>query len=296
MPRGKSRKCTVCMFFVASFFDKIIPNYYRWNRDMKKIVGVILLSFLLAGCDKPKIDSSTDDAMKSSIAKVRESLPENKRGEFDNALQVVAFSNINMADLIQSDKEDLSKKMRDSLSGKTADEVISYAQKVNAEKELKRKEQALQEIKGLEQRKANAEKAIEALKKVQVLSSQLIKEPQEDGKPQPIIKLVVKNNTDTVISRAYLQGVVVGSGHSEPWLVSNFFYDVPGGLKPNEEATWTLAPPKDSEWGRLYVPTDAVFTVTVVRVDGPDRQAMFDATGFTKKDDSRLEDLKKNNL
>ncbi|HFV9236931.1 DUF6694 family lipoprotein [Enterobacter mori] len=263
---------------------------------MKKIVGVILLSFLLAGCDKPKIDSSTDDAMKSSIAKVRESLPENKRGEFDNALQVVAFSNINMADLIQSDKEDLSKKMRDSLSGKTADEVISYAQKVNAEKELKQKEQALQEIKGLEQRKANAEKAIEALKKVQVLSSQLIKEPQEDGKPQPIIKLVVKNNTDTVISRAYLQGVVLGSGHSEPWLVSNFFYDVPGGLKPNEEATWTLAPPKDSEWGRLYVPTDAVFTVTVVRVDGPDRQALFDATGFTKKDDSRLEDLKKNNL
>lgn len=136
---------------------------------MKKIFGVLLLSCLLAGCDKPKIDSSTDDAMKSSIAKVRESLPENKREEFDSALKVVAFSNINMSDLMRassdSDKEDIGKKMREPLSGKTGEEVISYAQQVTAERELKQKEQAIQEIKELEQKKLTPRRPEKNLKK-----------------------------------------------------------------------------------------------------------------------------------
>ncbi|WP_449543264.1 DUF6694 family lipoprotein [Enterobacter ludwigii] len=264
---------------------------------MKKIVGVILLSCLLAGCDKPKIDSSTDDAMKSSIAKVRESLPENKREEFDSALQVVAFSNINMADLMHAssdnDKEDLNKKMREPLSGKTAEEVISYAQKVTAERELKQKEQAIQEIKTLEKKKADSDMAKEELKKIQVLSARFTREPEADGEPQPVIRLVVKNKSENVISRAYLHGVIASSGHSDPWLESKFFYDIPDGLKPNEEATWALAPPKNSEWGQLYAPSDAVFTVTVMRVDGTDKQALFDATMFTEEDSNKLDELKK---
>lgn len=267
---------------------------------MKKIVGVLFLSFLLAGCDKPKIDSSTDDAMKSSIAKVRESLPENKREEFDNALKIVAFSNINMADLMrassESDKEDLSKKMREPLSGKTGDEIISYAQQVTAERELKQKEQAIQEIKELEQKKADSEKAKEELKKVQVLSSRFSLEPEEYGKPQPIIRLVVKNNTDKAISRVYFNGVIASDGRSVPWLEKDFNYEIAGGLEPGEEATWALAPNKFSEWGQVDAPADAVFTVTVTRVNGANKEAMFDASGFTELENSRLEDLKKRYL
>ncbi|WP_130626065.1 DUF6694 family lipoprotein [Enterococcus sp. A8] len=264
---------------------------------MKKIVGVLLLSCLLVGCDKPKIDSSTDAAMKSSIAKVRDSLPENKREEFDNALKVVAFSNINMADLMRStsnnDNEEISKKMRESLSGKTGEEIISYAQQVTAEREMKLKEKMTQEIKALEEKKADADVAKKELMKIQVLSSRFTMEPEQDGKPQPVIRLVVKNNSDTVISRAYLHGVMASEGYSVPWLVSNFFYDIPEGLKPNEEATWAIAPPKNSEWGVLYAPKDAVLTVTLVRVDGTDNQMLYDATIFTEEDNSRLEELKR---
>lgn len=267
---------------------------------MKKIIGVILLSFLLSACDKPQIDSSTDDAMKSSIAKVRESLPENKREEFDSALKVVVFSNINMADLMrassESDKEDISKKMREPLAGKTGEEVISYAQKITVERELKQKEQALQEIKELEQKKADSEKAKEELKKVQVLSSRFSLEPEEYGQPQPVIRLVVKNNSDKAISRVFFRGVIASEGRSVPWLEQDFNYEIAGGLEPNEEAAWALAPNKFSEWGKINAPAGAVFTVTVTRVNGADKEALFDPSGFTEQDDSRLEDLKKKYL
>lgn len=54
-----------------------------------------------------------------------------------------------------------------------------------------------------------------------------------------------------------------------------------------------LLPPKNSEWGVLYAPKDAVLTVTLVRVDGTDNQMLYDATIFTEEDNSRLEELKK---
>jgi hypothetical protein len=57
-----------------------------------------------------------------------------------------------------------------------------------------------------------------------------------------------------------------------------------------------LAPNKFSEWGKINAPAGAVFTVTVTRVNGADKEALFDASGFTEQDDSRLEDLKKKYL
>lgn len=264
---------------------------------MKKIIGVALLSFLLIGCDKPKIDASTEEAMQSSIAKVRESLPEDQRGEFDKAIQTVVLSNLNMSDLMhassENGKEEISKKMREPLSGKTGAEVISYAQSVVAERELKQKEQALQEIKELESQKAEAAKAKEELKKFQVLASRFTMEPQQYGQPQPVIRLVVKNNTDKAISRAFFHGVIASEGRSVPWFEGDFNYEISGGLEPNEEATWALAPNQFSEWGKIDAPADAVFTVTVTKINGADKKPLFDTSGFSDQDNSRLEDLKK---
>lgn len=61
---------------------------------MKKLTGVIALALLLTACDKPKIDASSDQSMKESIQKVRESLPADKKAQFDDAVKVVAFSQI----------------------------------------------------------------------------------------------------------------------------------------------------------------------------------------------------------
>ncbi|MEM5574407.1 DUF6694 family lipoprotein [Salmonella enterica subsp. enterica serovar Typhi] len=69
---------------------------------MKKLTGVIAFALLLTACDKPKIDASSDQSMKESIQKVRESLPADKKAQFDDAVKVVAFSQINMRELMQA--------------------------------------------------------------------------------------------------------------------------------------------------------------------------------------------------
>ncbi|HHJ4624058.1 DUF6694 family lipoprotein [Raoultella ornithinolytica] len=58
---------------------------------MKRVWVALVVAFVLSGCDQPKIDTSSDESIKSSIKKVRASLPENKRASYDDALKEVAF-------------------------------------------------------------------------------------------------------------------------------------------------------------------------------------------------------------
>lgn len=66
-----SLSCQLILLGLALFYD--------WDRDMKKLTGVIAFALLLTACDKPKIDASSDQSMKESIQKVRESLPADKK-------------------------------------------------------------------------------------------------------------------------------------------------------------------------------------------------------------------------
>ncbi|MTD40480.1 hypothetical protein GIX45_18010 [Erwinia sp. CPCC 100877] len=263
---------------------------------MKKILAVSMLALLLTGCDKPTIDTTSDESMKASIAKVRESLPEDKRAEFDNAINVVAFNKVDWADIMKNgldgNKEDFDKKMREPFAGKTGEEIISYAKQVTAEREARQKEQAILEIKELEAKKLNADKTIEELKKFEIIKSRFSKEKQQYGRDQPVIRLVVKNNTNHPISRAFFHGIIASEGRSVPWFEDDFNYVISGGLEPGEQAEWALAPDMFSEWGEVNAPSDAVFTVTVQRLDGADKKPIFDASSFTEKDKARLDDLK----
>jgi hypothetical protein len=120
---------------------RITPKFTSEENHVKKFLAVSLLALLLTGCDKPTIDATTDETMKTSIVKVREALPENKRDEFDNALKVVALSSINLGELLRKGMEganddSLAEKMREAFAGKTGEEVIAEAKKIMAEKEL----------------------------------------------------------------------------------------------------------------------------------------------------------------
>ncbi|EAA8947755.1 hypothetical protein B6440_24985 [Salmonella enterica] len=264
---------------------------------MKKFLAISVLAMVLAGCDQPTIDTTSDVSMKESIAKVRESLPENKKAEFDNAIKVTVFSNIDFADLMKSglsgNKDEINKKILGPLSGKTGDEVISYANQIVADREMKQKEQALQEIKELEERKDEAAKAEEELKKFEIIKSRFSMEQKDYGRDQPIITLVVKNNTDKPVSRAYFHGVISSKGRAVPWLEKDFNYEISGGIEPGEKTEWNLAPNMFSEWGKVDAPADAIFTVTVMRLDGADKKPIYDATTFSAEDQERLETLKK---
>lgn len=264
------------------------------NRCLRYGMLAVLTSIMI-GCSDPKIDASTDEAMKASSQKVRESLPESKRAEFDEALQVLAFSQIDMKALFAEEAAgagNLEDKMRSALNGKTADEVIAEANRIKAERQARERVQALDEIKELEEKRKASVKARGELKKFEVLRSRFFMRERDFMGKQPIIELSVKNGTSTPVSRAYFEGTIASPGRSVPWHKDTFNYSISGGLEPGEEATWNLAPNMFSDWGKVDAPADAVFTVTVEKLDGPDGETLYSVQDFGEREARRLADLK----
>lgn len=261
---------------------------------MKTITFIMILVAFMSGCGSPKIDASTDEKMKESIAKVRESLPEDRQVDFDEALATLAFEQVDLSDFIQEKVTGVGTteaKMKNALNGKTGDEVISAAQEVIIKRQEKEKEQALLEIKELQEKREEAEKNKNELAKFEILKSRFYKEKQESMGEEPIIELIVKNGTIHPVSRTYFLGTLASPGRTIPWLKENFNYEIPGGLEPGEEASWRLAPNMFSEWGTVKVPKDAIFTVETIRLDDADGESLYDASVFDDDDLERLTEL-----
>jgi len=256
-------------------------------------VGVAVL--FLMGCSDPTIDASSDESMKESIDKVRDSLPESERKEFDDSIQILAFSQIDMKDLFAAGATgagNLEGKVRDSLDGMTAEQVISEADRVRAERKARERQQALEEIKELEKRRKQAEHAETELEKFEVVRSRFYMREKQYGREQPVIELTVRNGTDKAVARAYFEGTLASPDRSVPWHEDTFNYSIPGGLEPGEEAEWQLAPNMFSDWGNIDAPADAVFTVTVEQIDGADGDPLYSTRDFRESDMERLNKLK----
>ncbi|MCK5919369.1 MULTISPECIES: DUF6694 family lipoprotein [Alcanivorax] len=260
------------------------------------LLMLVLATMAITGCSDPTIDASSEAKMKESVAKVRESLPEAKRTDFDKAVQLIAFSQIDMKSLFANGGAgagDMEGKMRGALNGKTAEQVLAQAEQIQADRKAREKEQALAEIRELVAKREKSEQAKLQLDKFQVVRSRFyMRERQYLGK-QPIIELTVKNGTDQAISRAYFSGTIASPDRSVPWHQDQFNYSISGGLEPGEEATWTLAPNSYSGWGKVNAPADAVFTVMVEKLDGPNGEVLYSTRDFSERDRNRLAELKK---
>jgi len=259
----------------------------------KKILAFVLLSACLA-CAAPKIDTTTDDSMKKSIERVRQALPEEKRADFDNAVRELALADLDFRDLMaqgQNPAADvLTSKMKQRLNGKTGEQILADAAKLREETERKQREQAVAEIAELQKKQADAAAARQKLAAFHVTRSRFYMN-SSGFMDQPVIELSVTNGTKSPVSRAYFHGVVATPGRSVPWISEDFNYAISGGLEPGESATWKLNPNMFSGWG-TKTPSDAVFTVDVVKLDGPDGKTLYDAEGLDDSEQRRLAELK----
>lgn len=61
---------------------------------MKKLIAMLALAVLVMGCGDKKVDGSTDDKLKTSLEAIKGSLADQKKKEFEEAFQVLAFSEI----------------------------------------------------------------------------------------------------------------------------------------------------------------------------------------------------------
>lgn len=258
-------------------------------------VVLFLMFIVLMGCGKPTIDTSSDEKMKTSIEKVKQSLPSERQKEFEEALQVISFSKIDMSSIFtQGEKavEGLESKVKKALHGKTGLQVIEEADRIKNEVREEEKQESIKRIKELEEMKLLADKDKLELNKFKIIKSRFYKQKQEYLSDQPIIELKVKNGTEHSISRAYFIGTLKSADREVPWLKESFNYKISGGLKPGEETTWSLSPNMFSEWGTVKVPKDAEFIVEVTRLDGADEKALFTVNNFTDRELNELNELK----
>ncbi|HET9932989.1 MAG TPA: DUF6694 family lipoprotein [Polyangiaceae bacterium] len=262
------------------------------NARQLSIVGALLM----LGCGQPRLDASSDDAAKRSVAKMTEALPQADREKFGSALMLVAFNK--MADgkgllgLAAAASSATSASVLKPLEGKTATEIMAEADRIRAEQAAKEHAQLLSEIAELEQKKKSADTAREALTKFVVSRSRFYKKQMAFlPQGQPVVELAVTNGTGKAVSRAYFVGTIATPGRSVPWLRANFNYEISGGLEAGESAQWALEPNMFSEWGKVEAPPDAVFTVSVERLDGADGNPLYDAS-WSEENQERLDALK----
>lgn len=263
---------------------------------MKKYISLSIL-LIFFGCSEPRIDASSEEQLKSSIENVKNSLSKEDQEKFEESLMFLAMQNLDLSDIFQTDldPDDLTEnylnRVKNELDGKSASEVISQADVLRNELEEEQRKQALEEIQELEEKKREAEIAIEELTKFEVSRSRFYKR-EEMFSDQPVIEISVINNTNYAISRAYFRGTYATPGRQVPWLVEDFNYSISGGLEPGEEQSWNLAPNQFGEWGKLEVRSDAVLTIEVTRLDGPNGEALFNSQGLSSYEEDRLNNLK----
>ena len=255
---------------------------------------VLSLSLLLSACGSKRIDTSSDERMKKSMEEVRASVPAADRAKFDESLTAITTSKINPADIFSGNTVGVEAKLKDSLAGKSASEIMSAGQAILEERRSKERQQASSEIAELRQKKEAAEKAKGELIKFKVTRSRFYRQEQRYGGAEPIVELALTNNTGVAVSRAYFTGTLASPGRSVPWIKDTFNYQIPGGMESGESKELKLAPNMFGEWGRIEAPADAVLTVEVTRLDGPDGKAMFDSDAFTERDAERLSTLERN--
>jgi len=260
-----------------------------------KFCGLVIFAILLISCAK-KIDGSSEEAMSKSIQEISKSLNEDKKEEFQDALQLLMFHGLDFGYLMQEGgAEGAISDIKTMLDGKTANDVISEGEIIKAEIERKKKEQAKGEIEELYEKMKQADIDKKMLEKFEVKRSRFYK--RKSGTyyitEDPIIELTVLNGTDHAISRAYFTGTIASPERSVPWLKDDFNYQISGGLEPGEEVSWSLAPNSFSDWGKVDAPKDAIFTVEVVKIDGPDGEVLYSTRGFGEDEEERLEELLK---
>jgi len=263
---------------------------------MKKITLLsILLCLLIVSCQKT-IDGSSEESMKNSIEKINESLDNDKKEEFQESMKLMMFNGLELSDLIKDGGADkMAKDFKTRIDGMTADDIIEQGKEIKRQIEEKKKEQAKSEVLELYSERERAEKDRQMLSKFEVSRSRFYirKSGKYYIKKKPIIELTVKNGTDKAISRAYFTGTLASPDRTIPWVKDDFNYSISGGLEPGEEVTWYLAPNMFSEWGEVDAPKDAILTVEVTQLDGPNGDEVYSTNNFGETEQERLEELLK---
>ncbi|WP_193014657.1 DUF6694 family lipoprotein [Proteus sp. FME41] len=107
---------------------------------MKKLLVICLLGVMLSGCEKSQqtLDGSNVESLRMSIVEMRNSLPLDEQIRFDEAIELAMLNDINFNDLVIAGRHNnadlITRKMCQSLDGKTVKEIFSQAEEIRVQK------------------------------------------------------------------------------------------------------------------------------------------------------------------
>jgi hypothetical protein len=117
---------------MASTIGRRYAARTRVGRAVLAALSIAAL-LLLSACAGPRIDGSSDEAFRASVAKVRESVPESDRTRFDKALLAISMDGAVVRALSGASREAVQRQMRERLAGKTAADVFAEADVMEAQ-------------------------------------------------------------------------------------------------------------------------------------------------------------------
>ena len=98
---------------------------------------IVLLCLLLAGCEEPRVDTSSKEAYDLSMIDIRDHLPDHEIAQFESALKVIYLSQIPNNLVYTVDKEAAAKMaaayLQATISGKTPSEIIALAKHLESQ-------------------------------------------------------------------------------------------------------------------------------------------------------------------
>ena len=94
-------------------------------KNILKIASIVVLALLLTACgDEPKIDGSSKDAMKKSVHKIMEELPDEKKEKFQKTLTGIFMLGALSSMGSNHSEDEIQAKILSKLDGKTADDIF----------------------------------------------------------------------------------------------------------------------------------------------------------------------------
>lgn len=262
---------------------------------MRRSAIVAVAAIALSACNEgaPTLDASSDEALKASIQRMAEHLPEDKKQSLSKAVMALTFGEaVNSGGLIGAAEAAKAPNFMSTaaapLKGKTADEIIKIADGRIAERRQRQLEavnteiSALQsEISGDDTTISNAKSLIEKI----AISGSRFYINDAGYISEPAISFQIQNNGAIAIKRIFARGILETPGRSVPWVDDEFNYEIPGGIEPGEKKTLRLAPNQFSGWGNSEITKrkDLVLTVSVVDFEKPDGSRVIGAVDKTIK-------------
>lgn len=190
---------------------------------MKKLILLVAM-LMLVGCGTPRIDASSEEALKTSIEKVRKSLDGEDRARFE---EMVVESNAGLLFAKSFGGAATLTGLWEPVDGMTGTEIVAMDRERRAAREEERAKQEAEkiaqkrkELGELEAIDAAHEASLELVQRVQVSNAQIVSGTSRIGTTHWLLASV-KNGLDVPLSRVLFEYEVRTPGEAYPWRKNN---------------------------------------------------------------------------